>query len=121
MSSSFGKDYVNSDPEMSRLNNLQKIAQLTDHPERRFPFEHNYFENRDCIFFPCHSVDIEKHGFNCLFCTCPYYYKATCPGIDAGDAVILENGAKDCTNCSYNHCHENRIEMSLVHLSKSEM
>ncbi|MCL1901744.1 MAG: cysteine-rich small domain-containing protein, partial [Firmicutes bacterium] len=31
---------------------------------------YNFFQNKECQYFPCHKVDnIEK--FNCLMCFCP--------------------------------------------------
>lgn len=81
-----------------------------------------YFENRRCKYFPCHGgVNIESEGFNCMFCRCPYYYKAVCPGIESGVAHVLENGCKDCTECAYNHLYSNREEMSLAYVTKEEM
>ena len=112
-------NWVESNPELKRKNDLQKSKQVNI-LGRKFPFEYNYYQNFNCIFYKCHDID-ESKGFNCHFCHCPYYYKATCPGIESGVAVILSNGCKDCTDCDYNHLHENKDELSNVHLSKEEM
>ena len=118
----YGKDWVKSDPSMNyKYEKLQRI-QKEMHPTRTHLFDHTYFENRNCIFFPCHpGVNLKEDGFNCMFCRCPYYNKATCPGIESGNATILENGCKDCTNCDYNHKYENALEMSLTYVTKEEM
>ena len=85
-------------------------------------FDYLYFENRACKYFPCHSqTNVDKDGFNCMFCRCPLYYKANCPGIESGVAHILFNGCKDCTDCDYNHRYDNREEMSLAYVTKEEM
>ena len=33
---------------------------------------YQFFQNRDCEFFPCHQ-GVRKEDFNCLFCYCPLY------------------------------------------------
>ena len=62
-----------------------------------------FFQNKECEYFPCHQLeDVEK--FNCLFCYCPLYGK----GIECGgNFKILENGVKDCSDCSFPHRKEN--------------
>lgn len=62
-----------------------------------------FFENRDCIYFPCHRG---LSDLNCLFCYCPFYLWTQCPGnphwISRG-----EHPVKDCTDCIYPHVPEN--------------
>lgn len=59
---------------------------------------YNFFQNKDCPYFPCHKMNEEK--FNCLFCYCPLYMlKDDC----GGNFVYLENGIKDCSNCTLPH------------------
>ena len=85
------------------------IAQSEKHPKRKFLFSYKYFENHDCVFFPCHT-DVSK-GHNCMFCKCPLYNDPECEGVKQGKAVILENGFKDCSECAYNHEYDNAEEM----------
>ena len=33
---------------------------------------HQFFQNRECKYFPCHK-GIDEEEFNCLFCYCPLY------------------------------------------------
>jgi hypothetical protein len=55
---------------------------------------YRFFQNIDCQFFPCHSIDT----LNCLFCYCPLYnYEC------GGNYTILSNGVKDCSNCDLPH------------------
>ena len=63
---------------------------------------YRYFENRDCKYYPCHK-GIEE--MNCLFCYCPMYRLAKCPG---NPSYIEKNGKriKVCTNCIYPHVAE---------------
>jgi len=90
-------------------NNIEK--QKISHPERKIPFGYNYFENRDCCFYPCHDLE----NMSCLFCKCPQYYTADCLGIQHGYATILENGYKDCSNCDLPHKIEN-YEVMMFHV-----
>ena len=59
---------------------------------------YSFFQNTDCEYYPCHKV-ADSENFNCLFCYCPLYHKADCPGIPEK----LPNGIKDCTNCTLPH------------------
>ena len=62
---------------------------------------YQFFQNRECEYFPCHKGVMDE-DFNCLFCFCPLYTLAHCPGtpayIDAGGARI-----KDCSGCLVPH------------------
>lgn len=64
---------------------------------------YDFFQNRDCEYFPCHpGADVE--GFSCLFCYCPLY----CLGDQCGGAFkYLDNGIKDCSGCLKPHRREN--------------
>ena len=83
----------------------QKFNQIKEAFLPKFPNNYLYFENKDCCFFPCHQ-DI-SNGMNCMFCRCPLYKNTNCPGVINGKAIILENGIKDCSNCSWNHEYKN--------------
>ena len=64
---------------------------------------YDFFQNRECEYFPCHpGADGEK--FNCLFCFCPLYALGDKCG---GSFTYLPNGIKDCTNCLRPHRREN--------------
>ena len=58
-----------------------------------------FFQHRDCEFFPCHE-DLKEEEFNCLFCYCPLYALGENCG---GNFVYLDNGCKDCSNCTIPH------------------
>ena len=59
-----------------------------------------FFHNTDCEYFPCHRV-ADTENFNCMFCYCPLYHMADCPG----NPETLPNGIKDCSNCTYPHAN----------------
>jgi len=99
-------------PEQKELHEAQMKKQREEFPNRKFLFSYKYFENHDCVFFPCHPDS--SHGHNCMFCKCPLYHDESCIGIQNGDGFILENGFKDCTKCTYNHEHRNAEEMMWV-------
>lgn len=66
-------------------------------------YSYRFFENKDCIYFPCHQG---MEVLNCLFCFCPLYLRENCPG----NPTYIENGGskiKDCTNCMFPHRPEN--------------
>lgn len=60
---------------------------------------HQFFENRECKYFPCHN---RSGDFNCLFCYCPLYTKEHCPG---NPHYVTVNGKsiKDCSECCFPH------------------
>ena len=64
---------------------------------------HQFFQNRQCKYFPCHK-GVAEDEFNCLFCFCPLYMLGKKCG---GDCVYTENGAKSCVNCTFPHRKEN--------------
>ena len=60
---------------------------------------YEFFQNRECEFFPCHN-DADSEHFNCLFCYCPLYAL----GDQCGGAFkYLPNGIKDCSGCLKPH------------------
>lgn len=56
---------------------------------------HEFFQNKECKYFPCKDVD----ELNCLFCFCPLYHMDDC----GGTFDILGNGWKDCSRCYRTH------------------
>ena len=62
-----------------------------------------FFANTACAYYPCHK-GVEE--INCLFCFCPLYGMARCPGtpvyIDTPDGRV-----KDCSGCIFPHRAEN--------------
>ena len=60
---------------------------------------YRFFQNRDCIYFPCHKVNAESE-FNCLFCYCPLYTLGNRCG---GNCTHTEKGIKNCTPCTLPH------------------
>ena len=61
-----------------------------------------YFENTACEYYPCH----QREHLNCLFCYCPLYRLADCPG---NPRYIEKNGKriKVCTDCTFPHEEKN--------------
>ena len=64
---------------------------------------YKYFENKECEYFPCHK-GANSDNFNCLFCYCPLYALGEECG---GNITYLENGVKDCSNCTFPHNKDN--------------
>ena len=62
------------------------------------PNSYKFFENKDCVFFPCH--EIEENEFNCIFCYCPLYFLGDKCG---GNFKNVGDGIKDCTHCLIPH------------------
>ncbi len=68
---------------------------------------YDYFQNKDCPYFPCHEgMDTEQ--FSCLFCYCPLYALGDKCG---GNFTYTEQGIKDCTNCLIPHRRENYLKV----------
>ena len=63
---------------------------------------YNYFQNRECEYFPCHAAG-DPENFSCLFCYCPLYALGDQCG---GSFTYLPNGIKDCSNCLRPHKRE---------------
>ncbi|MCQ2550420.1 MAG: cysteine-rich small domain-containing protein [Lachnospiraceae bacterium] len=69
-----------------------------------------YFENRDCKYYPCHK-GIEH--INCLFCYCPLYSMQNCPG----NYIMIEvegKPLKSCMDCSFPHKAENYDKVNAI-------
>lgn len=64
---------------------------------------YDFFQNRECEFFPCHK-GADPETFNCLFCYCPLYALGENCG---GNFTYTENGIKDCSNCLRPHIRKN--------------
>jgi Zn-finger protein len=82
---------------------------------------YDFFQNKDCEYFPCHPGADDK-TFSCLFCYCPLYALGEHCG---GDFTYTENGIKDCTNCLRPHKQENyeairRQTNMVINMTKKE-
>lgn len=64
---------------------------------------YRFFENRDCIYYPCHKGLDE---INCLFCYCPLYRMEKCAG-NPEYKEIEGKRLKICTGCNFPHQAEN--------------
>lgn len=64
---------------------------------------YNFFQNRQCEYFPCHR-GIGDEEFSCMFCYCPLYALGDQCG---GSFRYLEDGIKDCSGCIRPHRREN--------------
>ena len=62
-------------------------------------YNHRFFCNRDCEYFPCHT-DADPEHFNCLFCYCPLYTLGNRCG---GHFTYTAAGVKDCSSCLIPH------------------
>lgn len=56
---------------------------------------YNFFENKNCKYYPCHKGLKE---INCLFCFCPLFNTDKCFDI---------SGNGNCKNCTFPHKREN--------------
>lgn len=63
----------------------------------------SFFSHTACEYFPCHE-GVAPEQFNCLFCYCGLYALGKECG---GNFVFLENGVKDCSQCTIPHREEN--------------
>ena len=64
---------------------------------------YQFYQNRDCEFFPCHT-GVKEADFNCLFCYCPLYTLGENCG---GNFCYTEKNVKSCEACSFPHQREN--------------
>ncbi|MCD7858584.1 MAG: cysteine-rich small domain-containing protein [Firmicutes bacterium] len=64
---------------------------------------YDFFQNKECEYFPCHA-GADPEQFSCLFCFCPLYALGDRCG---GSFVYLESGVKDCSRCLKPHRREN--------------
>ena len=63
----------------------------------------DFFQHRECEYFPCHAgADPER--FSCLFCYCPLYALGDQCG---GSFTYTSDGVKDCSGCQRPHRREN--------------
>ena len=65
---------------------------------------YNFFQNKECEWFPCHST-LNKENFNCLFCFCPLYYIKEC----GGNYTLINNKIKDCSLCTTPHYNYQKV------------
>lgn len=63
---------------------------------------YQFFQNRECEFFPCHS-GVAEQDFNCLFCYCPLYTLGDKCG---GGFTYTDAGVKSCEACNFPHLRE---------------
>lgn len=66
---------------------------------------HQFFQNRECKYFPCHK-GVDEADFNCLFCYCPLYMLGKKCG---GNCTYTDNGIKNCAGCVFPHRKENYV------------
>jgi Zn-finger protein len=64
---------------------------------------YDFFQNRECEYFPCHE-GADPENFNCLFCFCPLYALGDKCG---GNFTYTEQGIKDCAGCLFPHRRAN--------------
>ena len=64
---------------------------------------YQFFQYRECEFFPCHT-GVAEADFNCLFCYCPLYTLGEKCG---GSFTYTEKGVKSCEVCGFPHHREN--------------
>ena len=61
-----------------------------------------YFVNKECEYYPCHE-NVPEEKWSCLFCYCPLYLIDDC----GGNYSILDNGVKNCMDCTLPHQRQN--------------
>lgn len=64
---------------------------------------YDFFQNKDCEYFPCHP-GADPECFSCLFCYCPLYVLGDRCG---GSFTYTQNGVKDCSRCLRPHLRDN--------------
>lgn len=69
---------------------------------------YDFFQNRECEYFPCHK-GANPETFSCLFCYCPLYALGDRCG---GNFRYTEKGVKDCSACLRPHRRENYGEIT---------
>lgn len=87
----------------------------SDDPESSAERPSCFYENKECIYYPCHT-GLER--INCLFCFCPLYTFDDC-----GGTYKMLNGIKDCSECLLPHKTENYgvVLRKLVDVNKQKM
>lgn len=81
---------------------------------------YRFFRNYQCEYFPCHRVE-DPSRFSCLFCYCPLYREASCPG---QPEVILDGCSRrirDCSDCTYPHDPDNYDEIMSILTRQDEI
>lgn len=68
-----------------------------------------YFENKECIYYPCHDMD----KINCLFCFCPLFRRGVCKNKETN----LKDYLEFCSKCKFPHEPENY--QKIIELLKS--
>lgn len=68
---------------------------------------YDFFQNRECEYFPCHK-GADPKTFSCIFCYCPLYCLGDSCG---GNFCYTGNGIKDCSGCLRPHQRENYGEI----------
>ncbi len=68
---------------------------------------YDFFQNRECEYFPCHKCEILEQ-FSCLFCYCPLYALGEDCG---GNFTYTKEGIKDCSSCLRPHMRSNYGEI----------
>jgi Zn-finger protein len=64
---------------------------------------HKFFSNKECKYFPCHTMP-EEDNFNCLYCYCPLYLLGDkCGG---NFKYNDERNIKSCVDCHLPHIPE---------------
>ena len=64
---------------------------------------HDFFQNRQCEYFPCHK-NANPETFSCILCFCPLYPLGENCG---GNYAYTKDGIKDCSGCLRPHRREN--------------
>ena len=64
---------------------------------------YDFYQNRECEYFPCHKGADPEH-FSCMFCYCPLYALGDGCG---GNFRYTKEGIKDCSACLRPHRREN--------------
>ena len=68
---------------------------------------HQFFQNKECKYFPCHK-GIDEAEFNCLFCYYPLYALGKKCG---GNCRYNDKGNKVCTDCTFPHQKDNYMKV----------
>lgn len=68
---------------------------------------YDFFQNRECEYFPCHS-GADPEQFSCIFCYCPLYALGEECG---GSFAYTQDGIKDCSACLRPHRRENYADI----------
>ena len=68
---------------------------------------YDFFQNRECEYYPCHQA-ADPETFSCLFCYCPLYALGDKCG---GSFTYTDKGIKDCSRCLKPHRRENYGEV----------